>query len=403
MMEWFIPRAKLGAFHDIVKYELSKATADTPNKVLADQFAKAWDSIDNRMGQLVYDNLFWNKSLKDTSMISVRSVGWNLGTERELGGGSVNLATTRSRIKRGGEVMTNRMAYTIALPACTALMGAIMQYLMTGSGPEELKDYFYPKTGNMTPNGSAERVPVFGYAKDVYSLSTHFAETIVHKLNPLPSMLVEMYQNKDFYGTKIKNEDDPWMQRRIDEAKYIGSQFEPFSARSAKQSKDNGGSDARQALSYMGMTTASSAITNSPAVNLMSRYVRDNQPVGGRTSEEADRSAEIRKIKRDIYIGETKGDVSAKERAESAISKMVKEGRLTGNQEDNIRNVSSNHPIANSFSRLRYDQAMRVFELASPAEKNIFLPVLENKLDSAEDQHPDAADKISAWRRKNIE
>ncbi len=403
MMEWFIPRAKLGAFHDIVKYELSKATADTPNKVLADQFAKAWDSIDNRMGQLVYDNLFWNKSLKDTSMISVRSVGWNLGTERELGGGSVDLATTRSRIKRGGEVMTNRMAYTIALPACTALMGAIMQYLMTGSGPEELKDYFYPKTGNMTPNGSAERVPVFGYAKDVYSLSTHFAETIVHKLNPLPSMLVEMYQNKDFYGTKIKNEDDPWMQRRIDEAKYIGSQFEPFSARSAKQSKDNGGSDARQALSYMGMTTASSAITNSPAVNLMSRYVRDNQPVGGRTSEEADRSAEIRKIKRDIYIGETKGDVSAKERAESAISKMVKEGRLTGNQEDNIRNVSSNHPIANSFSRLRYDQAMRVFELASPAEKNIFLPVLENKLDSAEDQHPDAADKISAWRRKNIE
>ena len=33
----------------------------------------------------------------------------------------------------------------------------------------QLKDYFYPKTGNMTPNGSAERVPVFGYAKDVSS------------------------------------------------------------------------------------------------------------------------------------------------------------------------------------------------------------------------------------------
>jgi hypothetical protein len=25
----------------------------------------AWDSIDNRFGQMVYDNLFWNKALRD--------------------------------------------------------------------------------------------------------------------------------------------------------------------------------------------------------------------------------------------------------------------------------------------------------------------------------------------------
>jgi hypothetical protein len=58
----------------------------TPQQI-REAVQRAWDSVDNRMGQLVYDNLFWNRAVKDLAMASVRSVGWNLGSVREMGGG----------------------------------------------------------------------------------------------------------------------------------------------------------------------------------------------------------------------------------------------------------------------------------------------------------------------------
>lgn len=56
---------------------------------------RAWDSVANRLGQLVYDNLFWNKVLKDLAMGAVRSVGWDVALPREVPGGadSFNQAT----------------------------------------------------------------------------------------------------------------------------------------------------------------------------------------------------------------------------------------------------------------------------------------------------------------------
>jgi hypothetical protein len=49
------------------------------------------------MGQLVYDNLFWNRTVKDLSMASVRSVGWNIGDIRELPGGVKDAAVEATR------------------------------------------------------------------------------------------------------------------------------------------------------------------------------------------------------------------------------------------------------------------------------------------------------------------
>lgn len=70
---------------------LETATEEVKNRALR----QAWDSIDNRFGQLVYDNLFWNKSAKDIGMVMTRSLGWNLGTVREIGGGLKDLATRK--------------------------------------------------------------------------------------------------------------------------------------------------------------------------------------------------------------------------------------------------------------------------------------------------------------------
>jgi hypothetical protein len=73
-----------------VQKENRAATVDASAAEVADALAKIWDSIDNRFGQLVYDNLFWHKYTKDLALLTVRLPGWNVGDIREIAGGTVD-------------------------------------------------------------------------------------------------------------------------------------------------------------------------------------------------------------------------------------------------------------------------------------------------------------------------
>jgi hypothetical protein len=67
----------VGVFYDLAQHELEKLPPGTDRAQVRAVMARAWDSVENRMGQLTYNNLFWHRYLKDGLMASVRSVGWN--------------------------------------------------------------------------------------------------------------------------------------------------------------------------------------------------------------------------------------------------------------------------------------------------------------------------------------
>src|ERR1035441_8462192 len=172
VLEWLVPRQKLGVFADMVDFELKRLGPNATQEQVRKAFSGAWDSVDNRMGQLVYDDMFWNRTVKDLMMISVQSVGWNLGTIREFGGAANDTrkfigAAGRGIIRRAGggngsggggnaggsgsgripgpgeapeppaspfgkpgtPEFTRRMAYAIALTMLTAMIGAITDYI----------------------------------------------------------------------------------------------------------------------------------------------------------------------------------------------------------------------------------------------------------------------------------
>jgi len=85
LMEYYVPRMKLGVFHDMAQDVIRRNPGMAPTE-LRESLQKTWASVDNRMGQLVYDNLLWNRTLRDSSHLAIRAVGWTLGTIRELGG-----------------------------------------------------------------------------------------------------------------------------------------------------------------------------------------------------------------------------------------------------------------------------------------------------------------------------
>jgi hypothetical protein len=205
-----------------------------------------------------YDNLFWDKALKDLGLASVRSLGWNLGTLREIGGG---LGADLPAAVRGGRGFTPRMAHTMALPMVTGLFGGIYHYLATGTAPEELKDYFFPKTGNVRPNGTDDRISLPTYMRDVYAVGRHPVDTAKHKLNPVLATLGEMLDNQDFYGAAIRNPDDPLVQQALDAAQHVGSAFVPFSVRGFMEGKQAASSTSGALQGVIGLTPAPSAMT----------------------------------------------------------------------------------------------------------------------------------------------
>lgn len=262
IMQWIVPRMKLGVFYDMAEdWMHAHPNASTAERDAA--MTKAWDSVDNRLGQMVYDNLFWNKTAKDLAFLGVRSVGWNLGTIRELGGAPVDTVRALTKLAKGqrGE-FTDRMAYAMAMPAITALAGATLMYLMTGKGPQEPIDYYYPLTGRKTPQGQPERLSLPSYMKDVYAYKNDPVGTILNKLSPGISTASELIRNRDYYGGIIHNPNDPTTKQIFDTAKFILGQATPFALKSQQRLEKEKAPIWQQVMSYLGFQPAPQSITD---------------------------------------------------------------------------------------------------------------------------------------------
>lgn len=259
LMGWLVPRAKMGTFAKMAQDWQEGHMNATPEERSA-AMIKAWDSVENRLGLMTYDNLFWNKTQKDIAFLMTRSVGWNVGTIRELGGAGVDTVKAVSNIAQGrAPEFTHRMAYPIAMAAVTAGYGALINYLSTGETPQSTMDYFFPRTGKMTPQGKPERRNIPGYEKDVIEYSQAPGQTLLNKINPLPEMGMELYNNKDYYGGIIRDpQRDPAAPAYMD---YLFNQAMPFSWRGYERLQAEKSSRADQALAFFGFQPASKSIS----------------------------------------------------------------------------------------------------------------------------------------------
>lgn len=278
IMEYLVPRLKMGAFMQMMQEEMGKGGD-------LDKAARtAWDSVDNRFGEVVHDNAFWNRTLKDAAHLGIRSVGWNRGTILELGGGIKDLGAAALKLAQGQKPeMTHRMAYSLALPVMTGVIGAVTQYAMTGKPPTSLKDLMAPKIGGKDAEGNDRRIVFPTYMKDAFAAVKHPLSTISSKLNPLVGATLDMMANKDYTGTKIANEDDPWIKQQTDRLKYLGKQtLGPMSVENMMAGKGAG--------SFVGISKAPSYISQSDAEQQAYKELDEAEPKGTRTAGAAARS-----------------------------------------------------------------------------------------------------------------
>jgi hypothetical protein len=322
------------------------------------------------MGQMTYDNLHWNKVFKDLGMLMTRSVGWNLGTLRELGGGAMDALKWGNALRQGkGAEFTNRMAYTMALPLLAGTLGAAVNYMATGKWPEELKDYFYPKTGGINPDGSEARMSQPNYMKDVFAYGSHPLTTLANKVHPLISAVLQMMANKDYYGIKIANEDDKWQHQALSELKFVGKTAVPFSITGTQKMLKSGASPLAVAGSMVGFGPASGSITQSAAMSKAGEFLSDRlKKEGGRTQAEADRSQA-----RQAAIQ------ALRQHDPSVAQKAIKDGSLHPSDYRTLQREALMTPLQARAMHLDPQEIQRVLEVATPAERKELQPVISKK------------------------
>ena len=362
IMGWFVPNGKLGLFSLMAEHELERFRNGEINaEQLHYMLTTVWDSIDNRMGMLVYDNLFWNKTFKDTAMLAVRSVGWNLGSWREYGGSFVDVIDIQGRLERGDKVLSHKMAYVMSSIFIYGLIGALTHKILTGEDPDELKDYLFPKTGKKLPDGSDERLMFPLYSREWYSWYDRPYETIVNKLHPIWRIIYEISRNKDFFNVEIVHPDDPLERKAIDFAKYIGKKFLPISInnyfRMSKFTREPEEKKKNLYISITGITSAPAYITRTPAQKLMYRYIIDKISKGyKRTTEEYEKSVYRKYLLNQLRKGNAVDRDEAIEKLgyKEWIS-LLKEAREDEFQEN--------------FKKLTLPEMIRVYAIANKEEK----------------------------------
>ncbi len=269
LFEKYIPKLKNGAFYDTMGQWMrahpmaSRAEKESAARVI-------WDSIDNRFGESVNDNIFWKQHMKQVAMLSMRSYSWNVGTIREIGGGIKDIASHK---------LTPRAAYVIALPIVYGTIGALYQKMKTGENPVDMQDLVAPRTGGTDPaTGLPERMIMPGYMKDVFGWMHSPTELASHKLSTFVTTGKEMITGTDWRGAPIAppvEEGTPY-ERSVPEwlkayMLHVGEKFVPISLRDLSRG-DKVGSNLTMGERLLGMQPGGRKYVDPEGLKAWKRY-----------------------------------------------------------------------------------------------------------------------------------
>jgi hypothetical protein len=413
-----MPRIKLGAFQDMAANILKEADRNNwDDTETRRQMQLAWNSVDNRFGQMVYDNLFWNRTALDAAQLGIRSVGWQGGTYKEYGGAMDDTARAFARASAWKRPrVTARMGFMLATPIYTAMFAAVMTYLLSGHGPDTTQHGLKAYGMIETADGTMLSIP--GYLKNLMGLGEDIRQntvpwrTAANFASPLLSTSAEMWQNKDYYGNEIHHEDDPLANGPLGKTqatefgRFLASQYIPFTVKSLQEQRQKAGggefsdigksqSAGMVALSYLGFQPATQTMQNSPAMNLAEHY-RSEFPTAPRTAEQAERSAAYKNLVQALKAGNLN---------EEKLNEAIDHNKISGRQYSEAVREANETPLERVVSRLNFEQAMRVWEKADAAERQSLKDVMENHAAKqietvAAEQGDDAAVELEAKMQK---
>lgn len=382
IMQYLIPQLKVGAFameaQDILAHN-ENLTADQIDSKLQ----RSWNNMDDRFGQVVYDNYFMNKVAKDIIMTTVRSPGWDIGTGRTLLGGIGDAAkmaydAAKNPEKFGTDAAPQITARTTFLASQLALVmatNAVLHYAHTGQAPAQLVDYFFPKAGTKDENGEDNRLMPKSYVYDYINMAEHPITSAFHKVNPFVSTLKELNDNKSFYGREIFDPGKSVGGRMAQMIQWAAGQYvTPFSLSNySEQSNRGNGGLSSFVQTNLGLLPAPKSAGRSEAEQLAYEYHAASMAQGGEEGDTYDTHVQSQKIQALMANGKLN---------KTELADMVRQGKVPIGLIDHFYSKQEVPNLERWTKSLSANRAMEVFERGTPAERQRLMPILLEKLDN---------------------
>jgi len=208
------------------------------NKARLDiELRKIGKEVENRYGEMFYDNLLWPRTLKQLGTTTLLSMGWNYGGIRMYGGALHDTAALAGKVLEDRKTLSRddlseRMTFVMSYHAMNLLKSMFVQqsaialwnYLhpdkrqdpsMKGSIlPDSSSDWYFPRTGALDQDGRPKRLRPVEYPSEIAQIGQHIAEhgpikgilqTLQHKTQPVISTVLEDQTNRNFYGQEVYN------------------------------------------------------------------------------------------------------------------------------------------------------------------------------------------------------
>lgn len=364
-------------------------------------------SIDDRFGEMFYDSLFWNKTLKEVGIGSMVSLSWNLGQVRQAGGaihelaGRGGLYGKQTRLTREKNQMSDKGTFVLAYAGASMLSAGMIAAAMTGTLPDTT-DLFFPRNGLTNPDGTPGRlttpfntreIPMaIGHVQEKNSLLGGLANLIWNKTILQP--IVEARANKDYWGHELYDTNAPAWKRVLQLVdSTIGGHVNPISLSGAQRAKELGGGAGQQALAYAGFGPAPKYIANDKLQNritaLFNEHVTpESKPyqygektgLGRGLVQGAIRATVGDKLKQEVRQ-EARGELNRAqqagegEKAAEARLRLIKEGKMST---QTVKNLDPKMEFDYKFSRLPSEDQM---SLVKEMDENTYRRyVLRNRM-----------------------
>jgi hypothetical protein len=381
LMDQVVPRMKMGTMAEMAKADLERLGPRATTEDALRLMAETVNSVDNRMGEVARDNLFWNRYASDAAMILMRADQYFLGTVREIGGAAADIVRQPLNAMRGRPVNLKRLSYVQSMILMHMAASAIYQKLHTGKWPEETKDYFFPKNGQIDAEGRPERASFPSYIKDAFAFATHPVRALENRVAPALSMFSELLRNADFYNVEIRHPDDKLPRQAAETGKYAAQQFIPRSVESYQREAKLGASPELRAEQFFGITRAPAEVSQSPAERMAREFSAARTPDEPRTQASADRRELRETLTRALKAGKA---------IPPEVLAAYKSGQLSKRDWAEAVRASKQTSLVQSFTRIGIDEALKVFGKADRQEKRDLRGLLVKKAQAAIASEPPA-------------
>ena len=388
MFEIWIPSLKIASYlkdaATALKTDPSLVT-DKGRRLLA--FRRLAKSVDNRYGEMAYNTLFWNRTVKDLAVANTLSLGWNLGFIREYGGGAMDIGQSVTRsgslAKKAAEGKLDRPLFVSFYTTQALLYGGLLTWALTGKGPQDLMDYIYPKNGNVDKAGKDERVNTMFYPREFAAIEKHIehegmvgglSHLVQNKASGVVGMVGQWATGVNSFDQEIRDPNSPWHQQVRQTLAATLLDLEPISVGASRKSE---GTLKDVALNVSGFSPAPKYVTQSAAEAEISTLYRKYYAPKQTPYESAVLSDDRRKLKQYLEEGKINeyGDL---------LDKMQEKYDLTAGEQMRLaqgilkKSGSEFNPYLTMFGRLTWQQQIRVLDKMTEDERAEYLP-LSNK------------------------